>query len=59
MKTIKIIATITDPETIADYYDEADGIILDDFLGGGKNLLDTVNAKYAVVREGKRCREND
>lgn len=36
MKALKIIITISDPETIAEYYDEGDDIIIDDLLKEGK-----------------------
>lgn len=51
MKTLKIIVTISDPETIAEYYDEADDIIIDDLLKE-EILLDHANAECEVLRNG-------
>ena len=50
MKPLKIIVTISDPETIAEYYDEDDDIIIDDLLKE-EILLDHVNAEYEILRE--------
>ena len=50
MKILKIVMIISDPETIEEYYDEDDEIIIDDLLKE-EILLDHIDAEYKILRE--------